>query len=120
MLKMNIIMLQDQYKLEVEIDEENLNILWNVNSIKIKLKPDAEIIETRQFYNPSYAQSSFGEKIINFQKMWEPSHSSFIVFSCILNHWNRNSHKCDHFCSQFSMPECGMLTYFFSTNAWPD
>ena len=62
-------MLQDQYNLEVEIDEENLNILWNVNGMKIKLKPDAEIVEARQFFNPSYAQSSFWEKIVNFQKM---------------------------------------------------
>ena len=121
-LEYKIYSLEDLYNLDVciERDEKSVSIIsWNVTK-DLKLRPEAKIVETRAYYNPSYQTMKFGDKLQAFQNMWYLTQSSFLFFSCMLGHCRRNSSKCDQLCSQFAMPECGNLTHFFATNTWPD
>ena len=120
-IELKLAIFQDLYDLDITMDENSYDIIWNMKSdLSLKLKAGTEVIETRDCFNPKYKTLSFGEKFLEFQNMWEPSQNSFLFFSCVISHIKRNSSKCDHFCSQFAMPDCGALTCFLATNRWPD
>ena len=110
--------LEDCWNCEIEI--ENKEVVWKASEkLRLKLKPQIKIIETRKYYNPTFEKLSFGEKLLLFQNMWKPDHDSYNFFSCMHNHMKRNSAQCDHFCRGFSLPVCGELTHFLATSFWP-
>ena len=112
--------LEDCWNTEIEIDEENLELVWKASELlRLKLKPKIKIVETRGFYNPTFPTLPFSEKLSKFQNMWKPDQDSFSFFSCMHHHMKKNNSQCDSFCRGFSSPFCGEFAYFLSTNAWP-
>ena len=112
--------LEDCWGTEIDVDNVNNEIIWNASKVlKLTLKQNTKIIETRGIYNPSYPSMSVSEKLQLFQSMWKPDHNFFNFFSCMHHHLRSNSSKCDNFCGGFSFPYCGYLAYFLSTNTWP-
>jgi hypothetical protein len=120
-LEYKIAYLEDCWDTDVEIDRNSNDIVWNASKyLKLTLEKRTKIVETRKFYNPSFSTSRFQEKLALFQNMWKPDHQSFNFFSCMHHHLKRNSSQCDNFCTKFSSPYCGRLTFFLSTNNWPN
>ena len=120
-LEYKIAFLEDCWDSDVVIDEHSNYIVWNASkSLKLTLDKGTQIVETRHFYNPSFSTSPFHEKLALFQNMWKPDQHSFNFFSCMHHHLKRSSSQCDHFCNRFSSPYCSRLTFFLSTNKWPE
>ena len=112
--------LEDCWNTEIMIDQENMKIIWNASdTLKLTLKKNIRIVETRNFYNPAFTALPFRQKLAKFQNMWMPDQQSFNFFSCMNEHFKRNSSKCDHFCGSLTSPFCGNLAYFISNNNWP-
>ena len=112
--------LEDCWDTEIVIDQESMNIIWKASeTLKLTLKKNIRIVETRHFYNPAYTALPFRQKLAKFQDMWVLDQESFNFFSCMNEHLKRKSSQCDHFCGSSSSPFCGRLAYFLSTNNWP-
>ena len=113
--------LEDLWDCEIKIDNQVKDIVWKASEIlNLKLKKRIRIVETKEYYNPSFAALPFIEKLYKFQNMWEPNQDSFTFFYCMHEHLKRKSSQCNSFCQGFSSPNCGRLVYFLSTNRWPD
>ena len=112
--------LEDCWDSEIIIDHATKKIIWKASEIlKLTLKENIRIVETRKFYNPSFSALPFSQKLAKFQNMWKPDQDSYNFFACMHEHLKRNSSNCDHYCGSFSSPYCGRLTFFLSTNNWP-
>ena len=112
--------LEDCWDTEIKIDQKSKNIIWKASeTLNLTLKYGVNIVENRGFYNPSFATKTFSQKLLLFQNMWKPDHDSSTFFSCMHEHFKRNSSLCNHFCGSFSSPYCGQLAFFLSTNNWP-
>ena len=112
--------LEDAWGTEIEINCETQEIIWKASELlKLTLKKNTRIIETRGIFNPTFPILSVSEKLQTFQNMWKSDHSSFSFFSVMHHHLRRNSTQCDNFCKGFSFPFCGQLTYFLANNNWP-
>ena len=112
--------LEDVWNTEIEFDEQRKSLIWKPSSsLRLILKPNIKIVETRHVYNPTCSNQSFSDKLLQFQNMWMPDQHSWTFFSCMHHHLKRQTTKCDSFCSVFSTPYCGELAVFLSTNNWP-
>ena len=112
--------LEDLWDCEIKIDNEIKDIVWKASDIlNLALKKNIRIVETREFYNPSFAVLTLGNKLSKFQNMWQPDLDSFTFFACMHEHIKRNSSKCGSFCGGFSSPYCSELSHLLSTNNWP-
>ena len=112
--------LEDCWDAEICIDEIKKDIIWKASDLlKLTLKRNVRVVETRGYYHPEFPIKPFSEKLSMFQNMWVPDQDSFNFFSCMLEHTKRNSTKCNTFCAGFSSPNCGRLATFLSTNNWP-
>ena len=112
--------LEDCWNTEIIIDNQTKEIKWKASEyLKLTLKKNIRIVETREFYNPSFKALPFSQKLLKFQSMWNLDQDSYNFFASIHEHVKRNSTKCDHFCKSISSPNCGELTYFLSTHSWP-
>ena len=86
--------LEDCWNTEIMIDQENMKIIWNASdTLKLTLKKNIRIVETRNFYNPAFTALPFRQKLAKFQNMWMPDQQSFNFFSCMNEHFKRNSSK---------------------------
>jgi hypothetical protein len=113
--------LEDLWNCEIEINTQVKKIIWKASTIlNLTLKKKIAIVETRQFYSPSFVALPIGEKLSKFQNMWEPDQDSSTFFACMYEHLKRNSSQCSGLCHRLSSPNCGALVYFLSTNKWPD
>ena len=102
--------LEDCWDCEIIIEQETKDVVWNASdSLKLTLKKNVTIVETRDFWNPAFTALSFSQKLAKFQNMWIPDQDSFIFFSCMHEHLKRNSSKCNHYCSLYSSPNCSRL-----------
>ena len=113
--------LEDCWDCEIIINHETKKIIWKASeSLQLTLKENIRIVETREFYNPSFVALPFNQKLAKFQSMWKMDVDSYNFFACMHQHLRRNNSRCDHFCHSLSSPYCGYLTYFLSTNRWPN
>ena len=113
--------LEDLWDCEITIDNEIKDIVWKASDIlNLALKKNIRVVETREFFNPSFAVLTLGNKLSKFQNMWEPNQDSFTFFACVHDHLKRNSSQCNSYCHELGSPNCGRLVYFLSTNKWPD
>ena len=119
-LEYKVAFLEDCWDSDVFINE-NLEIIWNAStSLKLTLAKGAKIVETREFYNPAFPKDRFHAKLCSFQNMWKPDQQSLNFFACMHHHLKRSSIECDHFCTSFSSPYCGRLSFFLSKSKWPE
>ena len=58
----------------------NSIILHASKCLKLTLKPNIKIVETRQIYNPNF---SFAHKLLQFQNIWMQDQLSWTFFSCM-------------------------------------
>merc|ERR1712179_12284 len=94
----------DLYNLDLTLDYEKNEIKWNVNeTVVLTLKPDCPILETRYVFNPSFTTFPLGRRISAFQQMWRSDQSSFIFFTGVLSHLQRNTLSCDHLCANLNL-----------------
>ena len=86
--------LEDCWNTEIMIDQENMKIIWNASdTLKLTLKKNIRIVETRHFYKPAFKDLPFRQKLAKFQNMRMPDQESFSLFSCMNKHFKRNFYK---------------------------
>ena len=110
--------LEDIWDADISINNENFDLIWNVSKcLKITLKKNVQILDAWQ---SGFESLPLSVKLTKFQNMWKPDANCFTLFSSVHHHLRRNTSQCDNFCSEFTSPYCGNLTYFLATNSWPD
>ena len=59
-LKLKLAIFQDLYDLDITVDEISNNLIWKIKSeLNLSLKAGAEVVETRDCFNPKYKTLSF-------------------------------------------------------------
>ena len=68
--------LEDAWGTEIKINSNTQEIIWEASELlKLTLKKNTRIVETRGIFNPIFPCFSLSEKLQTFQNMWISDHS---------------------------------------------